>query len=435
MKLRSYLGIVTAGALLVSACSSPPAAAPTTAPAAKPTTAPAPPAAAPTAAPAAKPTTAAAAAPTTAPATAPTAAAAATSVPQAQAKPTTAAAAAPTAATSQYSQNLVRDAAITVDTTKYKKDGPYTIAALTQGPGNGWGLTYDVTIRAAADGNTNIKKLIFTPNDGDANKEISAMEDAISQKPDAIVLDPLGSAALVAPTTRAMAAGIPVILCANGIESDNFVTRVDIDLYQAGYQAADGLSKSLGGKGNVVLFSGIAGVDAAETWKKAAEDAIKLNPNMKIVASEYAQWSVATSKEKMAAIMSANPQIDGVWAGGGEMALGAALAFQDAGKPQPKYGFANVLNGFLRLAKENSLVFTGVPDPPSMSKLCLDTAVEVLQGKPVKKFINVAEALPGSAAYDQTQIDKYYVPDLNDDFVPPATVPIKAYVDGGFARK
>jgi len=323
---------------------------------------------------------------------------------------------------------------VTVDTTKYKKDGPYTIAALTQGPGNGWGLTYDVTIRAAADANPNIKKLIFTPNDGDANKEISAMEDAISQKPDAIVLDPLGSAALVAPTSRAMAAGIPVILCANGIESDNFVTRVDIDLYQAGYQAADALAKSLGGKGNVVMFSGIAGVDAAETWKQAAMDAFKNYPDIKVVGSEYAQWSVATSKEKMAALMAANPQIDGVWAGGGEMALGAALAFQDAGKPQPKYGFANVLNGFLRLAKENNLSFTGVPDPPSMSKACLDTAVDVLQGKPVKKFINVAETMPGSAPYDQTQIDKSYVPQLNDDFVPPAAVDVQSYVTGGFGR-
>jgi ribose transport system substrate-binding protein len=389
----------------VSACSAP-AAAP-----AAPTTAPAPTAAKPAA--------------TTAPAAAQPAA---TTVPAA-AQPTTA------AAVSQYSEDLKRDAGTTVDTTKYKKDGPYTIAALTQGPGNGWGLTYDVSIRAAAEGNPNIKKLIFTPNDGDANKEISAMEDAISQKPDAIVVDPLGSAALVAPTTRAMAAGIPVILCANGIQSDNFVTRVDIDLYQAGYQAADGLAKSLNGKGNVVLFSGIAGVDAAETWKKAAEDALKQYPDMKIVGSEYAQWSVATSKEKMAALMAANPQIDGVWAGGGEMALGAALAFDDAGKTQPKYGFANVLNGFLRLAKEKSLVFTGVPDPPSMSKLCLDTALDVLQGKPVKKFINVAESMAGSAAYDQTQIDQYYVPDLNDDFVPPAAVPVKAYVDGGFARK
>jgi ABC-type sugar transport system substrate-binding protein len=261
------------------------------------------------------------------------------------------------------------------------------------------------------------------------------MEDAISQKPDAIVLDPLGSAALVAPTNRAMAAGIPVILCANGIQSDNFVTRVDIDLYQAAYQAADGLAKSLNGKGNVVMFSGIAGVDAAETWKKAGEDAFKQYPDIKIVGSEYAQWSVATSKEKMAALMAANPQIDGVWAGGGEMALGAALAYDDAGKSQPKYGFANVLNGFLRLAKEKNLTFTGVPDPPSMSKFCLDTAIDVLQGKPVKKFINVAEAMPGSAAYDQTQIDKYYVPELNDDFVPPAAVPVAAYVDGGFARK
>jgi ribose transport system substrate-binding protein len=409
--------LITAGALLVSACSAPAATPP--APTAAPTAAPKP----------------AAAAPTTAPAPAPTAVAAAK--PAAPTAPAAAAAAQPTATAvvSQYSQDLKRDAGITVDTTKYKKDGPYTIAALTQGPGNGWGLTYDVSIRAAADGNTNIKKLIFTPNDGDANKEISAMEDAISQKPDAIVLDPLGSAALVAPTNRAMTAGIPVILCANGIQSDNFVTRVDIDLYQAGYQAADGLAKSLNGKGNVVLFSGIAGVDAAETWKKAAEDALKQYPDIKIVGSEYAQWSVATSKEKMAALMAANPQIDGIWAGGGEMALGAALAFEDAGKNQPKYGFANVLNGFLRLAKEKNLVFTGVPDPPSMSKMCLDTAIDVLQGKPVKKFINVAETMDGSASYNQTQIDKYYVPDLNDDFVPPATVPIKAYVDGGFARK
>jgi len=51
---------------------------------------------------------------------------------------------------SAYSQNLARDASTTVDTSKYKKDGPYTIAALTQGPGNGWGLTYDVSIEGVS---------------------------------------------------------------------------------------------------------------------------------------------------------------------------------------------------------------------------------------------------------------------------------------------
>src|SRR5256885_1904638 len=148
MRFRSTCYLLTAGALLVSACSAP-AAAP-----AAPTTAPAPTAAKPAAT------------------TVPTAAQPAATGGPAAAQPTTA------AAVSQYSEDLKRDAGTTVDTTKYKKDGPYTIAALTQGPGNGWGLTYDVSIRAAAEGNPNIKKLIFTPNDGDANKEISAMEDA-----------------------------------------------------------------------------------------------------------------------------------------------------------------------------------------------------------------------------------------------------------------
>jgi hypothetical protein len=96
---------------------------------------------------------------------------------------------------------------------------------------------------------------------------------------------------------------------------------------------------------------------------------------------------------------------------------------------------ANVLNGFLRLAQENNYQFVGAPDPPAMSKLCLDTALDVLQGKPVKKFVKVDQILPGSAPYDHTNFRQFYVPELNDDFVPPATVPVQAYLDGGFARR
>ncbi len=340
-----------------------------------------------------------------------------------------------TPAAPKESADFDRDAQITVETTKWKKAPPWTIAAITQGPGNGWGLTFDVSIRAAAASNPQIKKLIYSPANGEANKEISAMEDAIQQKPDAIVLDPLSPSGLLAPVNRAMSAGIPVILCADTTGFENYSSRVDIDLYKMGYTTADRLAKMLKNKGNVIMFSGIAGVGAAEVWKKGASVAFKQYPDIKIVAQEYAQWSIATSKQKTEAIMAANPQIDGVWTGGGEMALGAFLAFRDAKKPQPLYAFTNVLNGFLRVAKENNLAFYGAPYPPSMSKLCLDTALDALQGKPVKKFISVDKVLAGAAPYDQTEIDKYYVPTLNDDFVPPATVPVEDYAKSGFARK
>jgi ribose transport system substrate-binding protein len=210
---------------------------------------------------------------------------------------------------------------------------------------------------------------------------------------------------------------------------------VDVDFYEVAYRSGEGLAQLMGGKGNIVVFNGIAGVDSTETWVKAAKDAWSKYPDIKIVAEEYAQWNIATAKQKMEAIMAANPQIDGVWAGGGEMALGAALAYEDANKPAPKFGMVNVPNGFLRLADQYKYEYVGSPDPPSMSRYCLQTAIDILQGKPVMKFISLRTLMDGADPYDQTTGGQWYVPELNDDFIPPMTVDLQAYIDGGFGRK
>lgn len=349
------------------------------------------------------------------------------------------AAAAPDAALdSDYSRAILADMAKDVDTSAYKKDGPYTIAVSQQDPSNGWGNTYNVTIDAygkelLAAGKLAKPLLVSATND--ANKQISDIEDFIEQSPDAIVVEPLGRAASTAAIKRAVDAGIPVVLCANGIEGEDFTTRVDVDFWEAGYRSAEGMAKLMGGKGKIVLFNGIAGVDSTETWRAAALEALKNYPEIEIVAEEYAQWNIATAKQKMEALMAAHPQIDGVWAGGGEMALGAALAFKDAGKDAPAFGMVNVPNGFLRLVQENDYKFVGAPDPPSMSKYCLQTAIDILEGKAVKKFIPLRTLMDGADIYDNADFAKWYVPELNDDFIPPATVDTQYYIDGGFQRK
>ena len=339
---------------------------------------------------------------------------------------------------SDYSKALLKDAATPVDTAAYKKDGPYTIAVSQQDPSNGWGNTYNVSIlgygeELLKDGVLAKPLLVSATND--ANQQISDMENFIEQKPDAIVIEPLGRAASVAVIERAIDAGIPVVLCANGIESEKFTTRVDVDFYEVAYKSGDGLAKLMGGKGNVILFNGIAGVDSTETWRTAALDALSKYPDIKVIAEEYAQWNIATAKQKMEALMAANPQIDGVWAGGGEMVLGAALAYEDAGKPFPKFAMVNVPNGFLRLADQYKLEFVGSPDPPGMSKHCLQTAIDILQGKPVMKFVSLRTLMDGADPYDQTDFIQWYVPELNDDFIPPMTVALSYYLDGGFGRK
>jgi len=339
---------------------------------------------------------------------------------------------------SDYSQAILKDMNTVVDTSVYKKDGPYTIAVSQQDPSNGWGNTYNITIAAYG------KELqeqgvlagpLLTSITNDANQQISDIENFIEQQPDAIVVEPLGRAASTTVIKRAIKAGIPVVLCANGIEGEDFTSRVDIDFYEVAYKSGVGLAELMGGKGNVVVFNGIAGVDSTETWQAAALDAFSHYPGVKVIATEYAQWNIATAKQKMEAIMAANPEIDGVWAGGGEMALGAALAYEDAGLEPPKFAMVNVPNGFLRLAKQYGYKFVGAPDPPSMSKYCLQTAVDILQGKEVTKFISLRTLMDGADPYDNTSFEQWYVPELNDDFIPPATVDIQYYIDGGFGRK
>ncbi len=339
---------------------------------------------------------------------------------------------------SDYSKALLADAETTVDTSVYKKDGPYVIAASHQSPGNGWGNTYNVSIAAYADQLLEqgilSKPLIMAVTD-DANEQISDLEDFIEQGVDAIVVEPLGRAASTATIKRAIDAGIPVVLCANGIEGADFTTRVDVDFYEVAYRSGEGLAQLMGGEGKIVIFNGIAGVDSTETWRAAALDALSNYPDIEVVAEEYAQWNIATAKQKMEALMAAHPEIDGVWAGGGEMALGAALAYSDAGLEAPAFAMVNVPNGFLRLAQENDYKFVGAPDPPAMSSYCLQTAVDVLQGKEVQKFISLRTLMDGADPYDNSAYDQWYYPELNDDFIPPATVDLQYYIDAGFNRK
>ncbi|MFW6069368.1 MAG: substrate-binding domain-containing protein, partial [Chloroflexota bacterium] len=339
---------------------------------------------------------------------------------------------------SDYSQAILEDMSTPVDTSQYAKEGPYVIAASHQDASNGWGNTYNITINAYAEQLLEdgiLAEPLLTAVTNDANQQITDIENFILQQPDAIVVEPLGRAASTAVIRRAIDEGIPVILCKNGIEGEDFTTRVDLDFYEIAYKSATGLAELMGGEGKLVMFHGIAGVDSTETWGAAALDALSNYPNIEIVATEYAQWNIATAKQKMEAIMAANPQIDGVWAGGGEMALGSALAFEDAGIEPPKFAMVNVPNGFLRLAEEYGYEYVGAPEPPSGSRYCLEAAIDILQGKEgMTKFISLPSLMEGAEPYDHTQGGQWYVPALNDDFIPPMNVDVDYYTEGGFER-
>ncbi len=66
---------------------------------------------------------------------------------------------------------------------------------------------------------------LYVPWDFDVANQAQGIEDAIAQDVDAIMLTSLSRAGLAASVERATAAGVPVILCMAGAETDSSSPR------------------------------------------------------------------------------------------------------------------------------------------------------------------------------------------------------------------
>lgn len=322
----------------------------------------------------------------------------------------------------------------TVDTSQYKKDPPYKIATIVQGPTNGWGTIFDTVMNYELKQSGKIADQLYVPWDFTTESQANGIDDAIAKNVDAILLTALSRAGLAEPVQRAVDAGIPVITCMATVQGDAPTVDVSRNIPMMGYESAKQLAEALGGKGKVVLLHGIAGVDAAEFWRSGAMAALQEYPDIEVVAEEYGQWSVSDALDKMRAVLTANPEIDGVWVGGLEMGVSVINAFKEAGRDMPFIAGTNPVNGFLRLAKENNIDFFAAPFPPSASKLCVDTMFKVLNGESVPRFTEVADVMEGTQPFGTDQLDEHYVSQFNDDWIGPAVIPDRAYLQAGFGR-
>ncbi len=54
-----------------------------------------------------------------------------------------------------------------------------------------------------------------------------------------------------------------------------------------------------------------------------------------------------------------------------------------------------------------------------MSIICIDEAIKVLKGEPVKRFVDFKDVLPETATLNSEDIDKLYNPAWSDDVFGP----------------
>ena len=175
---------------------------------------------------------------------------------------------------------------------------------------------------------------VYTDAQSQTAKQISDVEDLIARKVDAIFLAPREAEGFSAAFQAARNAKIPVILIdreANGTPGVDFVTVIKSDFVQEGKRAGEWLAKQSNGKAGIVELKGTTGSSVANDRSKGFTDAIAANPDMKIIASQDANFTRAEGQKVMENIIqSKGKEITAVYAHNDEMALGAIQALKAA---------------------------------------------------------------------------------------------------------
>jgi ribose transport system substrate-binding protein len=148
------------------------------------------------------------------------------------------------------------------------------------------------------------------------------IDDAVGQKPDMIIVQPLSSKAIVPALTRAKAAGVPVFLAIAPLEGDAslYVGAAGLDDEKSGALAAesliDGLKKSGREKANVAAITGSLAEGIAPIRLKGFKDRLAKESWIKLVQVEDAQWNPQKTESiagQLLARYAAQGGLDGIY--------------------------------------------------------------------------------------------------------------------------
>jgi len=276
------------------------------------------------------------------------------------------------------------------DSSSTSKAGPYTI-----GISNGYyGNTARVQLQAEAKAlaaqpkyKKLVKKLVINNAGTSVPAQISAVNQMIAQKVDAIILDSNSVTGLNPAIAAAHKAGIPVI-AANDKVSSPLAYQVETVGEKFGATMMAAFAKTLGGKGNIVILRGLPGnaVDAAEA--KGFHSVLKKYPKIKVLKETYGQWADGPAQKVMADLLAQYDDIDGVFTEGG-MQQGVVRAFLAAHRDLVPVSGTDE-NGFACQVKQyNKQGLKGVQVSTALwaYAVALKQAVDILEGKKVPKFI------------------------------------------------
>jgi ribose transport system substrate-binding protein len=248
-----------------------------------------------------------------------------------------------------------------------------------------------------------VKAEFIGPDTADAAKQVALFEAAIARKPAGIAVSPNDPATVTESIKKAIDAGIPVITWDADAPDSARIAYVGTDNVAAGATAGEELAKAIGQKGKVAILTGSLTALNANQRIEGFKKALEKYPDIKIVATEPTEDSIATATSKAETIMQANPDLAAFYGVTGSGVPGAGNAVKQAGKTgQVKVVGFDVVPQGIELMKSGDVQALISQRPYGMTVQALDMLRDLHGGKqPASKNVDTGVEVVYKDTLDQ----------------------------------
>ncbi len=224
--------------------------------------------------------------------------------------------------------------------------------------------------------------LVVADGQDSVSKQMSDIENLVSRGVDAILINATDGEAIVPAVEEANDAGIPVLAIDRGISGGNVALYVASNNVTGGKMAAHYTAAKMALQGKVVMLEGIPGTSAARERGKGFTEVVKSLSEVEIIDSEPAGFAKNKGYQVMQNILTAQPEIDAVFAQNDLMALGALQAIEGADREDEMFvvGF-DAIDPAIQAVEKGRLSATIMQQPALMGSMGVKKAVNLLEGE------------------------------------------------------
>ncbi len=270
-----------------------------------------------------------------------------------------------------------------------------TIALVTKAMDSEFWLMVAAGARAGAEERPGVKLTIVAPDrEINVDQQVSILEDQVRRGVKALVVSPAGSAQVMSALELASSRGIPVVLIDTDAPFAKKVSYIGTDNRRGGQLAAKCLVDRLAGQGDVALISGVPGNESQDARAQGFIDAVAQVPGMKLVAQQPANSERSLGLTVMENMLTAHPDVRGVFATNDQMALGAMEAL-DARGLRGKVAIVgfDATKEAVQATVDGKLAGSVAQNPRAMGQKGVEAALAALDGRPVDKRIDTGTEL------------------------------------------